>query len=166
MAINVVVVGVELSPIECLYPSFYIQGGEVIRKVTESVTTWSQLKLYLYFLFYIYFHRYNFLCLGSTLWSSRIFWMVGRIEADLSLGLPGPCEMIPWVLILVNDIPPFFRLRPYGWKRKRNRKTNLEGQEGVVELTRSRLSSSSFSIAESSWPASVVTQEHLQNLVS
>jgi hypothetical protein len=39
MAIDVVVVGVELSPIECLYPSFYIQGGEVIRKVTESVTT-------------------------------------------------------------------------------------------------------------------------------
>jgi hypothetical protein len=34
-----VVVFVGLAPWECLYPSFYIQGGEVIRKVTELITT-------------------------------------------------------------------------------------------------------------------------------
>jgi hypothetical protein len=28
-----------LSHVGCLYPSFYIQGGEVTRKVTELVTT-------------------------------------------------------------------------------------------------------------------------------
>jgi hypothetical protein len=36
MAIGVVFVVVIVG---CLYPSFYIQGGEVKRKVTESVTT-------------------------------------------------------------------------------------------------------------------------------
>jgi hypothetical protein len=36
MSIGVVVV---ILPLGCLYPSFYIQGGEVIRKVIETVTT-------------------------------------------------------------------------------------------------------------------------------
>jgi hypothetical protein len=36
MAIGVVV---EVVPMGCLYLSFYIQGGEVITKVTESVIT-------------------------------------------------------------------------------------------------------------------------------
>jgi hypothetical protein len=27
------------SPVRCLNPSFYIQGGEVTSKVTKSVTT-------------------------------------------------------------------------------------------------------------------------------
>jgi hypothetical protein len=35
----VVVVVLSLVPLECLYPSIYIQRGEVIRKITESVTT-------------------------------------------------------------------------------------------------------------------------------
>jgi hypothetical protein len=41
MTIDVVVVVVVLSlvPLECLYPSIYIQRGEVIRKIIESVTT-------------------------------------------------------------------------------------------------------------------------------
>jgi hypothetical protein len=43
MTIDVVVVVLglvlDLSPRGCLYPSFYIQGGEVTWKVTESVTT-------------------------------------------------------------------------------------------------------------------------------
>jgi hypothetical protein len=41
MAIGVVFVLVGLVPGGCLYPSFYIQGGggEVTRKITESVTT-------------------------------------------------------------------------------------------------------------------------------
>jgi hypothetical protein len=29
----------DFSPVGCLYPSFNIQGGEVTRKVTESVIT-------------------------------------------------------------------------------------------------------------------------------
>jgi hypothetical protein len=43
-----IVVVVEVVPWGCLYLPFYIQGGEVTRKVTESVTTLSQLGLYLY----------------------------------------------------------------------------------------------------------------------
>jgi hypothetical protein len=40
MAIDVVVVVVDLTLVGCLYPSSYIQGGGVVtRKVTESVTT-------------------------------------------------------------------------------------------------------------------------------
>ncbi len=42
MAIDAVV---EVFPWGYLYPSFYIQGGEVTRKVTESVTTRSQSEL-------------------------------------------------------------------------------------------------------------------------
>jgi hypothetical protein len=36
MAIDVVLVS---SLVGYLYPSFYLQGGEVTRKVTESITT-------------------------------------------------------------------------------------------------------------------------------
>jgi hypothetical protein len=43
-----------------------------------------------------------FYALGSTLWSSRI-WMVGGVIADPSLGLLSPCEVVPWVLILVSS---------------------------------------------------------------
>jgi hypothetical protein len=39
MVVDVVVEVVDLSPVGCLFPSFYIQGGKVIRNVTESVTT-------------------------------------------------------------------------------------------------------------------------------
>jgi hypothetical protein len=46
VAIDVVVV-VVTCPLGCLYPSFYIQGGEVTKKVTELVTTLSRLGLYL-----------------------------------------------------------------------------------------------------------------------
>jgi S-ribosylhomocysteine lyase LuxS involved in autoinducer biosynthesis len=35
----VCVVVVDLSPLGCLYPSFYIQGGEVIRKIIKLVRT-------------------------------------------------------------------------------------------------------------------------------
>jgi hypothetical protein len=39
--------------------------------------------------------------LVSTLWSSGIFWMVGRVVKDPSLGLPSPYEVVPRVLILI-----------------------------------------------------------------
>jgi hypothetical protein len=48
VAIGVAVVVVGLVLYGCLYPSFYIKGGEVTRKVIESVTTQSQSELYLY----------------------------------------------------------------------------------------------------------------------
>jgi hypothetical protein len=41
--------------------------------------------------------------LGSTSWSSEIFWMVGRAVKDLSLGLLSLCEVVPRVLILITD---------------------------------------------------------------
>jgi hypothetical protein len=41
--------------------------------------------------------------LGSTSWSSGIFWMVGRVITDPSLGLPSPYEVVPEVLILVSS---------------------------------------------------------------
>jgi hypothetical protein len=41
--------------------------------------------------------------LESTSWSSGIFWMVGRVITDPSMGLPSPCEMIPQVLILISS---------------------------------------------------------------
>jgi hypothetical protein len=34
--------------------------------------------------------------LGSTSWSSEIFWMVGQVVADSSMGLLSPCEVVPW----------------------------------------------------------------------
>jgi hypothetical protein len=39
MAIDVLMVSLGLDPWGCIYPFFYNKGGEVIRKVTESVTT-------------------------------------------------------------------------------------------------------------------------------
>jgi hypothetical protein len=41
--------------------------------------------------------------LESTSWSSGIFWMVGRVITDPSMGLPSPCDMIPRVLILISS---------------------------------------------------------------
>jgi hypothetical protein len=40
--------------------------------------------------------------LGSMPWSSKIFWMVGRVVADPSLGLLSPCGVVPRVPILVS----------------------------------------------------------------
>jgi hypothetical protein len=50
--------------------------------------------------FYIYFYRYNFLCLEEHV---MVFWMVGRVIMDPSLGLLSPCEVVPRVLILVSS---------------------------------------------------------------
>jgi hypothetical protein len=42
-----------------------------------------------------------------TLWSTsrsfRIFWMVGRVIADPSLGLPSLCRVVPRVPILISN---------------------------------------------------------------
>jgi hypothetical protein len=39
--------------------------------------------------------------LGITPRLSGIFWMVGRVVANLSLALPSLCGVVPWVPILV-----------------------------------------------------------------
>jgi hypothetical protein len=39
----------------------------------------------------------------SQSWSSRIFWMVGQVIKDPSLGFLSPCEVVPWVLILISS---------------------------------------------------------------
>jgi hypothetical protein len=41
--------------------------------------------------------------LGTTSRSSGIFWMVGRVIADPSLGHASPYEVVPRVLILVSS---------------------------------------------------------------
>jgi hypothetical protein len=41
--------------------------------------------------------------LGNPSWSSEISWMVDQVVADPSLGLSSPCEVVPWVLILVSS---------------------------------------------------------------
>jgi hypothetical protein len=41
--------------------------------------------------------------LGSTAWFSGIFWMIGRVIADPSLGLPSPYGVVPQVPILVSS---------------------------------------------------------------
>jgi hypothetical protein len=51
-------------------------------------------------------------------------------------------------------------------KREKNRETNLERQEVVVELIGGCPSSLFCLMAEPSWPALEVTREHLQKLVS
>jgi hypothetical protein len=40
---------------------------------------------------------------GSTSWSYRIFWMVGQVITNPSLGLLSPCEVVPQVLILITE---------------------------------------------------------------
>jgi hypothetical protein len=51
--------------------------------------------------------------LGSTSWSFRIFWMVDRVITDPSLGLMGPCEVVPQVLILLSSKAQSAALPPY-----------------------------------------------------
>jgi hypothetical protein len=41
--------------------------------------------------------------LWSTSWSSKISWMVGWVVTNHSLGLPSPCDVVPWALNLVNS---------------------------------------------------------------
>jgi hypothetical protein len=51
-------------------------------------------------------------------------------------------------------------------KKEKNRETDVKETRGVVELTREASLFPFRPIAKSSWPASEVTQEHLQNLIS
>jgi hypothetical protein len=66
MAIGVAVGVVDLSAVGCLYPSFY-NGYNMF-----SIMTLSLLAYYTFIFIDIVIYT-----LGSTPWSSRIFWMVG-----------------------------------------------------------------------------------------
>jgi hypothetical protein len=59
--------------------------------------TLSLLAYFTYISIYIIIYS-----LGSTSRSSEIFWMVGRVITDPSLGLASPCEVVPQILIVVT----------------------------------------------------------------
>jgi hypothetical protein len=92
----------DLSPLRCLYPSFYIQGGRGYKegnRVGYNMIPIRILSLLAYFT-YIFMDIIIY-ALGNTSWSSGIFWMVGRVITDPSLSLLNPCEVVPRVLILI-----------------------------------------------------------------
>jgi hypothetical protein len=94
MAIDVVVV-VFLGG---LYPSFYIQGGRDYKesnRVGYNMITVKTLCLLAYFIDIVIY------TLGSTSWSSKIFWMIDRVVSNPSLDHPSPCG-VPRVPILVK----------------------------------------------------------------
>jgi hypothetical protein len=88
----------------CLYPSFYIQGGRGYKEGNRvgynmiSIRTLSLLAYFTYIFIDIIIYA-----LGSTSWSSRFFWMVGRVVANPSLGLLSLCGLVPQVPILVSS---------------------------------------------------------------
>jgi hypothetical protein len=51
--------------------------------------------------------------LGSTLWSSEIFWIVGRIIANPSSDLPSPCGTVPRVSILITMLRAFYMMNRF-----------------------------------------------------
>jgi hypothetical protein len=88
--------GVSTSP-------FIFKRGEVTNKLQHDPNQ-NSISTYLFNIYYIYIIIYT---LGSKTCSSEIFQMVGRVIVDPSLGLLGPCRMVPRVLILVS-IPRVF----------------------------------------------------------
>jgi hypothetical protein len=76
-----------------LYPRG--RGYKECNRVSYNMIPTGTLSLLAYFIDIVIY------ALGSTPWSSWIFWMVGWILTDLSLDLPSPCEVVPRVLILV-----------------------------------------------------------------
>jgi hypothetical protein len=97
------IVVVVLDPWECLYPSFYIRGERGYKednRVGYNMISISNLSLLNYFIdisidIIIYVLR-------STSWSSKVFYMVGRVVADSSLGLSNPRGVVPQVPILIS----------------------------------------------------------------
>jgi hypothetical protein len=86
----------------CLYPSFYIQGGRGYKEDKQvgynmiPIRTLSLLAYCTYIFIDIIIYA-----LGSIR-LSRIFWMVGRVIADPSLGLLSLCRVVPRVSILIT----------------------------------------------------------------
>jgi hypothetical protein len=71
-----------------------------------SIMTLSLLVYFIYILIDIVIY-----VLGSTPWSSEIYWMVGRVIKDPSLGLPSPYEVVLRVLIVVTSTCPSYSKR-------------------------------------------------------
>jgi hypothetical protein len=87
----------------CLYPYFYIPGVRGYKegsRVGYNMIPIRTLSLLAYFT-YIFIDTIIY-ALGSTAWSSRIFWMVDRVIADPSLGLPSLCSVVPRVPIVIT----------------------------------------------------------------
>jgi hypothetical protein len=84
-----------------LYPRGrgYKEGNRVSYN-TISIKTLSLLTYFTYIFIDIIIYT-----LGSTLWSSGIFWMVGRVVADPALGLLSPCGVVPRVPIIISSPP-------------------------------------------------------------
>jgi hypothetical protein len=103
MAVGVVLKLLDLFPRGCLYPSFYIQGGwdyNEGNRVGYNMIAIRTLSLLTYFT-HIFIDRIIY-ALVSMPWSSEIFWMLGWVIADPSLGFLSPCEVVPRVLIPIK----------------------------------------------------------------
>jgi hypothetical protein len=53
--------------------------------------------------------------LENMLWSSEIFWMVGRVITDSFLGLPSLCGVVPRVPILISSPRVLDKWVDAGW---------------------------------------------------
>jgi hypothetical protein len=80
----------------------YLRGGyKKDNQVDYNMISIRNLSLLTYFT-YIFIDIIIHI-LRSTSWSFEIFWMVGWVIADPSLGLSSPCGVVPWVPILVSS---------------------------------------------------------------
>jgi hypothetical protein len=84
-------------------PSFYIQGGRGYKEGNRGGYNMIPIRTLSLLAYYIYIIDIIIYTLESTPWSSRIFWMVGRVIADPSLGLLSLCGVVPWVPNLVSS---------------------------------------------------------------
>jgi hypothetical protein len=66
------------------------EDGNQVRYNMILIRTLSLLVYFTYILIGIIIYA-----LGSTPWSSGIFWMMGRVIKDLSLVVLSPCEVVP-----------------------------------------------------------------------
>jgi hypothetical protein len=100
------VVVMDLSPVGCLYHSFYIQRGRGYKEGNRvgynmiSIRALSLLAYFTYILIDIIIY-----VLQSMSWSSKIFCMMGRVVKDSSLSLLSPCGVVPRVPILISFFP-------------------------------------------------------------
>jgi hypothetical protein len=89
---------------------FISKGGLGYKKgnrVGYNMIPIKTLSLLAYFIYiFIDISIYAF---GSMSWSSQIFWMVGRVIVDPSLGLLSPCGVVPRVPILITPISSIFK---------------------------------------------------------
>jgi hypothetical protein len=75
-----------------------------------SIRTLSLLDYFIYIFIDIIIYT-----LGSTTWSSGIFWMVGRVIVDSFLGLLSLCELVPRVPILISSPRVLGKWVDAGW---------------------------------------------------